>query len=463
MENKQENDILKKYFLSIIETFGEAICISDSNGIILYINNLHEELTGVQKKELIGKSVYELVNRGIFDIVLNPSIVKNKEPEMCIQSIANGHKVVLNGYPIFDENNNVALVVTYFRDTTKISQLRGKMQEQQELLEVYQQMQVGLNLERVPVFIQSKVMRNLHKQMLIIAQTDATVLVLGETGVGKEVFVRKLHQSSARENKPFVKADCGSIPENLIETELFGYVPGTFSGANKQGKIGLIEAASGGTLFLDEIGDLPLTMQNKLLRILQDKEILRVGATIPQKIDVRIIAATNRDLEKEVKENKFRSDLYYRLNVAVIKIPPLRKRKVEILPLLQNFLLFFCNKYHRHITFSPATEKAFLAYNWPGNIRELENLVLSFVVGSVKTVINASDLPPNVLRNTQKYALETTDIFKEIKSLKEKIENFEKNVLQEAMGRLGNLSAIAEELKIDRTTAFRKMKKYGEK
>jgi len=453
---------VKKYWSQIIETFDEAVSISDPDGIILYANKRHEELTGIPRQELIGKSVHDLVRRGLFDVVLNPGILRSKQPETQVQELANGQKLVLEGHPVFDEDGNVALVITYLRDVTKLSELREQLSSQQELLKAFQKMQgLDMTADHMPIMVQSKTMKQLFGQLSIIAETDATVLLLGETGVGKDVFARRLHKLSPHADKAFIKADCGSMPKNLIETELFGYAPGTFSGGNKGGKIGLIEAASGGTLFLDEIGELPLLMQTRLLRLLQDREIVRVGATVPQKVKVRIVAATNKNLEKEVEAGRFRSDLYYRLKVAVIDIPPLRKRKVDILPFVKTFLKFFCQKYRREITFSQEAENALLKHSWPGNVRELENLVLGCVVTSKKNVIDVADLP---FSPSTKICVGAKDGLTGMevsgKSMKEILGEVEKAIILNGMKRVGNIAKLAEELKLDRTTVFRKLKKY---
>ncbi|HAS90388.1 MAG TPA: Fis family transcriptional regulator [Desulfovibrio sp.] len=455
--------MIDKYWPQIIETVDEAVSVSDPDGVILYLNKKHESITGIPGRELLGKSVHELVRRGLFDVVLNPDIIRSRQPETRVQELASGRKVVLDGHPVFDEQGNVALVVTYLRDITKLSEMREQMTSQQQLLEAYQKLQsLDQSLEKVPPVIQSKPMKQLYGQLGIIAETDATVLILGETGVGKDVFARRLHRLSERADKAFVKADCGSMPENLIETELFGYAPGTFSGGSKNGKIGLIEAASGGTLFLDEIGELPLLMQTKLLRLLQDREIVRVGATAPQKVNVRIVAATNKSLEKEVDAGNFRSDLYYRLKVAVIDIPTLKDRRADILPLARLFLKFFCSKYKRDVSFSPEAEEAMMKHKWPGNVRELENLILGCVVTANKNVIELEDLPfapspeVRVVAGSMPGGMDISG-----RSMREILNEVEKDIILKGMERVGNIAKLAKELKLDRTTVFRKLKKYG--
>ena len=235
--------------------------------------------------------------QGFFDVILNPEVIRTGQVTTNVQHTAGGRKLILEGYPIIDEQGNVAYCLTFIRDVTTLSELRAQLTAQRELLETFQKLSSDASeLPCYPRVVHSTAMRALYADMDAIAGTDATVLLLGETGVGKDILAHAIHNASSRAKRAFIKVDCGSIPENLIETELFGYEAGTFSGANKNGKAGLIEAAAGGTLFLDEIGDLPMLMQTRLLRVLQDGEIMRVGATCAKKMDVRFIAATNKEL-----------------------------------------------------------------------------------------------------------------------------------------------------------------------
>jgi PAS domain S-box-containing protein len=456
--------ILKEYIEALLDSFGEAMAISDRNGIMLHVNKKHEELTGILHKDIIGKSALELVDRGIFDVVLNPEVVSTRQPATRMQKTADGRKLILEGNPVLGRDGQVALVVTFIRDITKVAELKEQMCSQKELLEAFRKLQDTGNkaLEKFPRLISSRAMKKLYAQISMLGDTDVTVLVQGETGAGKDVFARRLHEVSNRSSRPFIKTDCSSIPENLMETELFGYAPGTFSGANKQGKMGLVEAASEGTLFLDEIGELPLPMQAKLLRVLQDREVVRVGSTTPRKVDVRVVAATNKDLEQEVAKGRFRSDLYYRLKVAVITIPPLRKRRADILPLARGFLGYYAQKYQRDVVLAPDAEEALLAYHWPGNVRELENLILGCMITCDKQIIGARDLPITITTPESKSGegtlLETLDV--EGKTLKEILEQVEKRVIMDRMAKTGNMSAVARILGVDRSTIFRKMKRY---
>lgn len=450
--------MLRDYLNQLCDAFSDAISISDKNGTMVLVNKQYTELTGLSKEAVLGKSVIEMVNKGFFDVVLNPEVVESKQQVTRIQTIASGRKLVLEGNPVVDGNGEVAFVVTFMRDVTALTELRKQIAKQKELLETFQSLHKNNN--EYPEIFTSATMRKLYSEIDNIAETDATVLLLGETGVGKDVVSRAIHRSSPRVDKVFIKVDCGSIPENLIETELFGYVTGTFSGANKNGKVGLIEAASHGTLFLDEVGELPLSAQSRLLRFLQDREVMRVGSTTSKRVDARIIAATNKDLEKEVSKGRFRSDLYYRLKVAVLKIPPLRRRRDDILPLARSFLAFYCDKYKKNITLSDGAESTLLDYSWPGNVRELENLVQSLVITSKKAVLERADLPINHVpsSNVNSSHVEIGALDLEGKSFKDIMKDLETAVIKAGLKRYGTITEVAKNFQVDRSTIFRKVK-----
>jgi len=289
--------------------------------------------------------------------------------------------------------------------------------------------------------------------------------LLGETGVGKDVLARMVHQNSPRKDRIFMKVDCGSIAENLIESELFGYAKGAFSGASSQGKAGYFEIANHGTVFLDEIGELSLSMQTRLLRILQDQEFMRVGSSKVQKVDVRIIAATNRDLSKDIAEGKFRQDLYYRLNVTKLEVPPLRERPEDISLLARHFLDIYTAKYKKKIRLAPEIDPVFTLYPWPGNIRELQNLIQQLVIITEDEVIHLRDLPPRLYeyakvqehprRPILQMPLQSTP-----KALKDTIAEIEHSILTEALKQYGSCTKVAEIFHINRSTLFRKLRRF---
>lgn len=452
--------MLPEYLLtSLADSFQDGVCITDQDGRILLVNRKHAENSGMTQAEMLGHSVQDFMRSGKLNPVLNPEIISSRRPLTRIQQTAGGRRLVLEGHPVFDEQGNVALCVTFTRDTTSLRQWHHRLQEQKALLETLQKAATGDMGTKLVTDHNSPAMRHLADTVATVAETDATVLILGETGVGKDVTARRIHALSPRRDQPFVKVDCGSIPAGLIESELFGYSPGTFSGGNRQGKTGLIEAAAGGTLFLDEIGDLPLPMQSRLLRFLQDGEIVRIGSAQPRPLDVRILSATNRDLESAVKDGTFRRDLYYRLKVAVLRIPPLRERRPDILPLAHSFLTFYGAKYHRHTALSPEAEQLLLAHSWPGNVRELENTMQSLVIACAGDSIQAEDIPlPLKAARKQAFpALSET----EAASYKDLLRNMEKELLAALMEKYKTIANIAAHLNVNRSTLYRKARAFG--
>ena len=445
---------LSDYWDSIMDVLDDGIYISDRLGKTLMVNRRYEELTGLKREDLVGRTVKELVKEGKFDVVLNPDIVKTGMPKTVIQTTKIGKKVVLNGNPVFDPAHKVALVVTFVRDITSLSKIKEQLAYQQELLERFSEGEFLARGERIQqrLVFESRPMQNLLELIGSLAATDATVLLLGETGVGKDILARHIHEKSQRAGQAFFKVDCTAIPPNLVESELFGYDPGAFSGADRKGKPGFFEMAHKGTLFLDEIAELSLVMQGKLLRILQDREVIRVGSTRVKKVDVRIIAATNRNLVEAVADGTFRRDLFYRLQVAVVHIPPLRERREDILPLAHHFLQMFNAKYRKDLTLTPEAESILENYSWTGNVRELENLIHGLVIMLQKDQAGSTDLPPNmlpVMRNGRS------------KSLHAVLAEMERELLRKGLAACGSVSALAKHFNVDRTTIFRKLKKHA--
>lgn len=454
MEERVLESNIAEYLDSILDVIHDGVYVSDRTGKTLKMNKAYEKLTGLKAEALIGRFVTDLVKEGNYNLALNPEIVKTGKPKTSVQVTKVGRQVVLDGYPVFDQSGQVVLVVTFVRDITSLTQMKEQLAYQEELISRYNEVQLLKKpAYSTNIIAESKAMQRVLGLLDVVAVTDATVLLLGETGVGKDVLARKFHERSARASQPFFKVDCASIPANLVESELFGYEAGAFSGANTRGKPGFFEMANKGTLFLDEIGELPLPMQAKLLRVLQDQELIRVGSTKVKKVDVRFIAATNRDLEAAVREGSFRSDLYYRLQVAVIKIPPLRDRKDDVLPLVANFLQAFNSKYRTEVAISKEVEAIFQNYSWPGNIRELENLIQSLVIINQKNLIEAGELPNHMLPSAITHDKSL--------SLAEIMDNIERELLKKALDTHGSIQGVAKYFKVDRTTIFRKMRKYG--
>ncbi len=453
-------------FVKILNLLHDGIYISDNSGMTLLVNEPWERLTGISAADVMGKSVQELKKSGVFSSIVNPEVVRTRKTVTNVQEV-NGRKVVLHGHPVPDERGRVELVVTFVRDITVFSRLKEEIASQKSLVDYYQKQVSTLNPEDVflddGMVAASSISKKILKSLENMAPTDVTILILGETGVGKDVLAKRIHRQSLRARAGFLKVDCSVIPESLVESELFGYAPGAFSGARAKGKEGFFKRADGGTLFLDEVGELSLAMQTKLLRAIHDQEVIRVGSTSVTKVDVRIIAATNQNLEESVAKGTFRSDLFYRLKVAVIRVPPLRERRDDILPLIMVFLHRFNKKYGKSVKLSTKAENMLINYDWPGNVRELENMIHSLVVKSFKDRISFKDLPRDLASNTQRSEIISNFGSYDIgnRPLKEIIGNIEKELIKEALAVYKSVGKVAEVLQVDRSTVFRKTRNSG--
>jgi PAS domain S-box-containing protein len=451
---------LSDHLQDILDLYDDGIFISDRKGTTLTVNRMYEKLTGLGKEAVRGRNVSHLVGENVFDVVVNPEVVRTGKPVTRMQKIHGSQKVMLHGRPVFDERGEVCLVVTFVRDITMIAQFQEQIAQQKEIIEAF----MGrIDLLREPRRHDDSVFENAEMKKTVallerVADTDATILLLGETGSGKDVLARIAHSASGRREKMFLKVDCGSIAPNLIESELFGYTPGAFSGAVMKGKLGYFEAADGGTIFLDEIGELPMSMQTRLLRVLQDQEVIRVGASQPRKIDVRVIAATHRNLKEDMENGRFRSDLFYRLNVAPIHVLPLRERREDIAPLAKLFLQRFAAKYKKKIHFAPEALAVLTDYNWPGNVRELQNMVQNMVITKEPPLIRLTDLPRHIIGNLQRPEGKDAALRAPSTPLKDIMASLEREILEKALQTHASVSEVARIFQVDRTTIFRKLK-----
>ena len=450
----------KKHLEMIIENSFDGIYITDGNANTVMINHAYEQITGLNKKEVFGKNMKKLVGTGIISQSGSLKAIKERRTVTLMQEFKTGKKAMITSTPVFDEAGEVDMVVTNVRDLTEIYRLKEKVEEQEQ-----EEEKLRRNLEHVQQKLEIENMiaqdKNTLQAVLLsgkVAPLDATVMLLGETGVGKEVFAKHIYQNSERKDENFIKVNCGAIPENLIESELFGYEKGAFTGANRNGKMGLFELADKGTIFLDEIGELSLSMQVKLLRAIQEREIERIGGTKPIPIDVRIIAATNRNLEEMMKEGTFREDLYYRLMVFPIQIPPLRQRKDDIAPLAEFFLSQFNKKYNFHKKFSESSLCVLNEYAWPGNIRELKNIVERAIIISSGDVIDPDVLPIGETRDIRT----AKNNRKPVTDLQKELQEIEAGYMEEAYEKYGNVRDAAKSLGMNASTFVRKRKKYKE-
>lgn len=467
MEEYKRNRIFQtaeeaqKHLEEIIEHSFDGIYITDGNGNTTMVNRAYEQITGLKKKEVLGKNMKFLVQSGVISVSGSLHAIRENRVVTLSQEFKTGKKAVITSSPIYDENGNISMVVTNVRDLTEIYQLKERVVEQKQEEEKLRQnlIHVQNQMMEEDMIVQDE---NALRVVFLadkVAPLDATVMLLGETGVGKEVFARYIFKKSERKDQNFIKVNCGAIPENLLESELFGYEKGAFTGANRNGKIGLFELADKGTIFLDEIGELPLNMQVKILRAIQEKEIERIGGTRPIKIDVRIIAATNRNLEVMMREGKFREDLYYRLMVFPIQIPALRERPGDIEPLARFFLKKFNKKYNFHKRFSEGTMYLLKEYQWPGNIRELKNIVERAIIISNGDEID-QDAVPIFHRDTS--ARQTKRTRRPVRDLRRELQRIEAEYMEEAYETYGNVRDAAESLGMNASTFVRKRKKYQE-
>ena len=446
---------------AIVESSFDGLFITDGQGITLRYNKAFEMLTGINAHEYLGRSVEDIRRDGIISDPVTCDVLAQKKSITVMQETRKGTLTLTTGNPVIDKNGDIIRVVCNVRDITELNLLRQKLEQVEGLSQHYENQLRTLRLQYTgseKMVITSTKMRNLIDMVIRLAAVDSTILITGESGTGKELIAETIHSSSSRNDKPLIKVNCGAIPENLLESELFGYEGGAFTGAKKEGKPGYIELAAGGTLFLDEIGEVPLNLQVKLLRFLQSKEITRVGGGNSNNIDVRIVTATNRDLLEMVQKKLFREDLYYRLNVVPVNTPPLRDRKEDIPSLVIHFIQLFNRKYKMNKTISPGAVDIFMQYDWPGNVRELENLIERLVVITPKDILGWEDLPSH-LGDTVGVS-PSHIIVSGIIPLREAIESVEKQLIEKVYAKYRTTRQMAKELEVDASTIVRKAAKY---
>ena len=451
---------LNKELDAIIESVSDGIYITDGNGDTLRINSSYEKITGIKSEEVLGKNMKELVKKGVFSESVTFKVLEKKAPVSVMHEIKTGQSVLSTGHPVFNDDGEIVRVVTTARDVKELNHLKEELNEAKELSKKYYSELEKLRKQQVQIddiVVKSSKMKNVIDLAIQMGRVDSTVLITGESGVGKEVVAKVIHKSSDRTTGSLIKVNCGAIPDNLLEAELFGYDEGSFTGAKKGGKPGMFELADGGTLLLDEIAEMPLNLQVKLLRVLQEAEITRVGGTKSINIDVRIIAATNKDLNKMLRKGEFREDLFYRLNVVPINIPPLRERREDISQLIYKFLDEFNKKYDKNKKISLDTINFLESYNWPGNVRELRNLIERFVVISDQNIIDLDFLPKTIYKKKTK----EENYLNELMPLKKAVAIAEKSILEKAFQKFKTTYEVAEALKVSQPTVVRKKRKYN--
>jgi len=459
-------------FETILDTLQAGINVVDKNGIILYVNDAYCKMNGYSKEELIGKSLAMIlpdqspkIGLENYRKIINKKIVKPTTVESFNIKRDGTSFPVLVSWNYFVKNDELQGMVTVIQDTSEIKKIKNALEHsRQEIRQLKSTLKKREFLEYL--MGDSPQIKEVHKAVENVAKTDFSVIIYGETGTGKEIIAEAIHNFSDRSDKPLVSVDCGAIPETLIESELFGYTKGAFTGADRT-RDGAFQKANNGTIFLDEITNLPAEMQKKLLRVLQEREVRKIGSTNKEKLDIRIIAASNENIMEMVKNGSFRKDLFFRLNEFMIKIPPLRERKEDIPLLTQRFIKEICSKLKcKNKEISPKAMKTLYDYNWLGNVRELKNVLKRAIVISDNIInpkhldmLNVSEnsfieIPDDLLsdfKNKSEFDLKNT--------IKKYSRKMEKQIIEQILETFnGNKSKAARFLKIDYKTMLKKIK-----
>ncbi|MEN1968772.1 sigma 54-interacting transcriptional regulator [Lentibacillus sp. N15] len=441
----------------IINTIYTGVVITNPEGNIVYTNDSCEYWFGLKKAELIGRSVIELEKEKVFYPSLAKKVIETGKKQTLIQETQTGQKLLATGNFIYDRNQDVKLIVCYAQDITEMDKLKAYVKKVEgELKSIKQELYQLQNAKDITfgIVARSEKMKNIITSLDRVAKTEATVLFTGESGVGKSLLAEYLHNKSERKGK-LVKIDCGSIPESLLESELFGYKPGAFTGANPKGKKGLVEEAEEGTLFLDEIGELPYTLQAKLLTLIQEKQFYTIGDTTSKTVNFRLVTATNINIEEMIEQGKFREDLYFRLSVIHLAIPPLRERKEDLIAMIMDLIKKFNQLYNQEKELSHEAIDCLLNYSWPGNVRELANIIERLILTIDEEIITQEHLPQEIATSGFPVSMVGTK-----RTLPEIMADTEIRILRDAHVRCNSTTEMARLLGVSQPTIVRKLQKY---
>lgn len=478
-EELAETGSLKRELEAIINSSHDGIWVTDGSGTTIRVNAACQKFYAHPLELMAGLPVVDVVGEKQYQQCVVNQVIHQQQTMTTVAVNREGRRFLLTGVPIHNETGELWRIVINLRDLGELDKLRRQLEQTEER---YRQSQAELCQLRLrgrnagEAVYDSAVFQRVLDLAAMAARSDSNLLIQGETGTGKDVTARIVHERSARKNGPFVKVNCAALPDALVEAELFGYEGGSFTGARQEGKPGVFELASGGTLFLDEIGELPLHLQAKLLHVLEEQEVKRVGGTRVIPVNTRVVAATNRDLAAMIRERTFREDLYHRLNILGIRIPPLRERPEDILALSAHFLRLCNERYGHRKQLTVAASEALRQHDWPGNVRELRNLIERLVVMMAEDVLDETHIrqqlpsrnperamdctgsaPAAAASDAEPLAVEDAD---ETLSLRQSMEVMERKLIRSAVQRHRTLRAAAQALKVDPSTLVRKLQKY---
>ena len=447
----------------IFNASSDGIWVCNGEGRVIDVNAASEALNGIQARDVVGRNMADLIAEGLFDQSVTLEVLETRRQVSVMQYVKRtGRYLLATGTPVLEEDGRIFLVVTNERDMTQLNAIRQELDRTHMITEKMREELADLSLRELKeqqIVADSEKMRQIVQVALKLARMAASnILILGESGTGKGLLAKFIHDNSQRRKNPFIQINCAALPENLLEAELFGYEKGAFTGASEKGKVGLFELAHEGTLFLDEIGDLPLPLQAKLLKYLDDREVIRLGGTRAKRIDCSIIAATNQNLEDRVAKKMFRQDLYYRLNTFRLRIPPLRERPEDIFELVRFFLHRYNKAFRTKKQIQQAGMEAILAHPFPGNVRELKNLIKQAVV-----ISDERKLDPHIQSSLQPLnplSLPASSA-KRPKNLSAEVSAVEESLLREACRRCRTTREVATRLGVSQSTVVRKMRRYG--
>jgi PAS domain S-box-containing protein len=457
-----------------IDTSYDGMEVADGQGKVLAVNEAFLHICGLQREDIIGKTGKELVQEGLIPHSCTQHAIEQQDISSAVVKYPYGKEAVVTAAPLYDNMGRIVRVLSNVRDISELNMLHEKLKSAEALAHGFQRELKAMQAAKTDIHMRlarSRIMENLYELVRKVAGTDLQLMITGESGVGKTALAKMIHAISERSSTGnFIHVNCSAIPDALLESELFGYEEGAFTGAKKT-RVGLFELANKGTIFLDEIGDMPLPLQAKILNVLQESKFYRVGGSREIHIDVRVVAATNMNLGQLIEKGMFRQDLYYRLNVIPVRIPPLRERKEDIRPLVAHYLEICNNRYRRTKTISPEVMEVFLDYHWPGNIREMMNLIEGLVVIVDEPNIELRHLPGELMkgsytRNGSQVADSADEqdslpgsLWKPNTHLKQLVEKLEGQIIEEAIGNCSSLKEAAKNLGVDVTTIIRKRKR----